>query len=125
MELDKMIKPSIFTSVKTFAVSVSCFEDDGQTLFCPAIILFVYQDSKDVVHELPMMLEIIADSFSEAVYRAYEVGSQFTDEYYDVVTLFDIDADEDVAEASMAEIVESVDAQMMVDVGVPEGTVVH
>ena len=125
MELDKMIKPSVFTSVKTFAVSVSCFENEGQTLFCPAIILFVYQDSKDVVHELPMMLEIIADSFSEAVYRAYEVGSQFTDEYYDVVTLFDIDADEDVAEASMAEIVERVDAQMMADVGVPEGTVVH
>ena len=125
MELDTMIKPSVFTSVKTFAVSVSCFENEGQTLFCPAIILFVYQDSKDVVHELPMMLEIIADSFSEAVYRAYEVGSQFTDEYYDVVTLFDIDADEDVAEASMAEIVESVDAQMMADVGVPEGTVVH
>ena len=125
MELDTMIKPSVFTSVKTFAVSVSCFENEGQTLFCPAIILFVYQDSKDVVHELPMMLEIIADSFSEAVYRAYEVGSQFTDEYYDPVILFDIDADEDIAEASMSEIIESVDAQLMADVGVPEGTVVH
>ena len=125
MELDKMINPGVFTSVKTFAVSVSCFENEGQTLFCPAIILFVYQDSKDVVHELPMMLEIIADSFSEAVYRAYEVGSQFTDEYYDPVILFDIDEDEDIAEASMAEIIDNVHAQLMADVGVPEGTVVH
>ena len=120
-----MINPGVFTSVKTFAVSVSCFEDDGEKLYCPALILFVYQESKDVVHELPMMLEIIADSFSEAVYRAYEVGSQFTDEYYDPVILFDIDADEDIAEASMSEIIESVDAQLMADVGVPEGTVVH
>lgn len=125
MELDKMIKSSVFTSVKTFAVSVSCFEDDGQTLFCPSIILFVYQDSKDVVHELPMMLEIIADSFSEAVYRAYEVGSQFTGEYYDPVTLFDIDEDEDIAEASMTEIIDSVHVQLVADVGVPEGTVIH
>lgn len=72
-----------------------------------------------------MMLEIITDSFSESVYLAYEVGSQFTDEYYDPVILFDIDADEDIAEASMTEIVEGVDAQMMVEAGVPEGTVVH
>lgn len=72
-----------------------------------------------------MMLEIITDTFSEAVYRAYEVGSQFTDEYYDPVVLFDIDEDEDVAEASMTEIVDAIDVQMMAEAGVPEGTVVH
>ena len=125
MENGKMINPGVFTSVKTFAVSVSCFEDDGKKLYCPVLILFVYQENKVEVHELPMMLEIITDTFSEAVYRAYEVGSQFTDEYYDPVVLFDIDADEDIAEASMTEIVDAIDVQMMAEAGVPEGTVVH
>lgn len=120
-----MIKPNTFTMTKNFAVTVSTFHEDGEQMFSPSIVLFVYQEDKDVVYDLPLFLEIATDTLSEAVYQAFTVGRAFSESFYDSVPVFDLDTDEQVGEVSMKSIIEKISEEISQHVDVPQGTVFH